>query len=76
MVGAPTAIRGQIIQEFPLLPPGRGPEGITTGPDGNLWFCEEEGNRIGRQTYPGGVVNKEFVLPAPLQHAGNDRRRS
>ena len=53
---------GQIIQEFPLLPPGRGPEGITTGPDGNLWFCEEGGNRIGRQTYPGGVVT-EFVLP-------------
>ncbi len=53
---------GQVIQEFPLLPPGRGPEGITTGPDGNLWFCEEGGNRIGRQTYPGGVVT-EFPLP-------------
>jgi len=56
---------GQIIQEFPTLPPGRGPEGITTGPDGNLWFCEELGNRIGRMTYPGGVVT-EFVLPNPL----------
>ena len=53
---------GQIIQEFPVLPPGRGPEGITTGPDGNLWFCEEGGNRIGRMTYPGGVVT-EFLLP-------------
>jgi len=31
-----------------------GLEGITAGPDGNLWFTEEAGNRIGR--IPTGVV--------------------
>jgi hypothetical protein len=30
------------------------PQGITAGPDGNLWFAEQAG-RIGRIT-PGGVV--------------------
>src|SRR6516164_7664211 len=33
------------------------PEGIAAGPDGNLWFAEESGNRIGRIT-PGGVVTE------------------
>jgi uncharacterized repeat protein (TIGR01451 family) len=34
-----------------------GPAGITTGPDGNLWFTEQSGNRIGRIT-PAGVVTE------------------
>ncbi len=60
-----TAAAGaQVIQEFPLLPgPLRQPEGIVTGPDGNLWFCEEGGNRIARMT-PEGVVT-EFPMPSP-----------
>src|SRR5262245_9317584 len=33
------------------------PEGITRGPDGNLWFTEADGNRIGRIT-PAGVVTQ------------------
>src|SRR5262249_26476493 len=29
--------------------------GITTGPDGALWFTEDGGNQIGRITVPAGV---------------------
>src|SRR5690348_10190780 len=37
------------------------PEGITRGPDGNLWFTETLADRIGRIT-PAGVVT-QFSLP-------------
>ena len=43
------------ITEFPLpthceSPLGCEPFGITAGPDGNLWFTESSGNKIGRIT--------------------------
>src|SRR5437868_4101348 len=37
------------------------PLGITSGPDGNLWFAEAHGNRIGKIT-PSGEIT-EFPLP-------------
>jgi streptogramin lyase len=43
------------------LPAGSGPEGITAGPDGNVWFTERGSDRIGRVT-PGGEMT-EFPLP-------------
>jgi len=42
---------------------GTGPERITSGPDGNLWFTEFWSNRIGRMT-PAGVLT-EFPIPTP-----------
>jgi streptogramin lyase len=42
---------------------GTGPERITSGPDGNLWFTEFWTNRIGRMT-PAGVLT-EFPIPTP-----------
>ena len=36
---------------------GSAPQGITVGPDGNLWFTEPTGNRIGRIT-PAGVITE------------------
>jgi len=36
---------------------GSGPGGIAAGPDGNLWFTEAGGDRIGRIT-PAGVVTE------------------
>jgi hypothetical protein len=47
------------------ISPGSRPLSITTGPDGNLWFTEEVGNRLGRIT-PQGVVT-EF----PVGSGGN-----
>jgi virginiamycin B lyase len=42
---------------------GTGPEHITAGPDGNLWFTEFWTNRIGRMT-PSGTLT-EFPIPTP-----------
>src|SRR5215831_2795257 len=46
------------VTEFPIpdaLTPR--PEGITRGPDGNLWFAENTSSRIGRIT-PAGVITE------------------
>lgn len=50
------------ITQFRLPHPDRGPERITAGPDGALWFAETAINRIGRIT-PGGSIT-EFALPS------------
>ncbi|HEY8201084.1 MAG TPA: TIR domain-containing protein, partial [Actinomycetota bacterium] len=46
---------------FTVPTAGSQPAGIAVGGDGNLWFTELIGNKIGRMT-PSGVV-KEFPLP-------------
>ena len=48
------------ITEFPL-PTAGNPALIAAGPDGNLWFTELNGNKVGRIT-PAGVVT-EFPVP-------------
>ena len=40
-----------------------GPHDIAAGADGNLWFTEFQGNKIGRIT-PAGVIT-EFSVPSP-----------
>lgn len=50
------------ITEFAIPTAGGKPYGITAGPDGHLWFTEEAGNKIGRMTTGGAVLN-EFVVP-------------
>ena len=45
------------------LPEYTQPINITTGPDGNLWFTELCGNKIGRITTDGAV--SEFPIPTP-----------
>ncbi|MBV9829754.1 MAG: hypothetical protein JO001_29390 [Alphaproteobacteria bacterium] len=50
------------VTEFTITTANSQPiDGITTGPDGNLWFTEFAGNKIGRIT-PGGTIT-EFPLP-------------
>src|SRR3989442_725766 len=44
-------------REFSLPTAVALPKGITAGPDGNLWFTEAGGNRIGRIT-TGGVIRE------------------
>ena len=46
---APAWAAAGTITEFPLPQHGV-PNGITTGPDGNVWFTEAFGNKIGRIT--------------------------
>src|SRR5947209_13652407 len=45
------------VSELGGLTPNSDPKGIITGADGNVWFTEDIGNRIGRIT-PSGVVTE------------------
>jgi streptogramin lyase len=71
-LGAGTSLAtagGPSISEFETgLTPSVGLWGITSGPDGNLWFTEEMGNAVGRVT-PGAVIT-EFTAGFPT---GNPR---
>src|ERR1700737_133301 len=52
------AAQAQVVTEFSAgITASAGPEGITAGPDGNLWFAEFNRARIGRIT-PLGVVTE------------------
>jgi streptogramin lyase len=62
----PASAAGQAIQEFPLAP-GTFPGGITTGPDGNLWFAAEGTGDIGRMTPQGAVTMFDVTGPNPSQ---------
>src|SRR5262249_47725994 len=73
---------GALLDEFPLTGTGdftpRGLEGITLGPDGNIWFTESGPNRIGRLIPPfspgGNAQISEFQLPSDISHGGFPRR--
>ena len=49
------------ITEFPVPTGKSSPEGIAAGPDGNLWFTESGGNKIGRISTSGMIT--EFPVP-------------
>jgi virginiamycin B lyase len=58
------------ITEYPIPTPNSVPRGITAGPDGALWFTEEDGSKIGRvdpaSVSPGtsnGIT--EYPTPTP-----------
>jgi virginiamycin B lyase len=55
---------GQFLFDFTLPNPGSGPGGITSSPDGNIWFTEANGNRIGRLTPL--LELAEINLPTPF----------
>jgi streptogramin lyase len=67
LLGAGTATAtstGPSVTEFGTgLTPNVGLWGITSGPDGNLWFTEETNNGVARIT-PGGVIT-EFTAGFP-----------
>ena len=54
------------VTEFPVPTAGSSPFGITTGPDGNLWFTENSANQIGRLTLAssGLTIIPNSSLPA------------
>jgi streptogramin lyase len=51
------------ITEFPIPTANSNPTEIALGPDGNLWFTEYDGNKVGRVTMAGNIT--EFTLPTP-----------
>ncbi|HET7063873.1 MAG TPA: hypothetical protein VFI49_06310, partial [Rudaea sp.] len=62
--------------EFKLSDPASWPTSIVAGPDGNLWFTEDLGSKVGRITPQGQIT--EFPLtgryPTPMAIAvGSDR---
>ena len=60
----PSGTTGPAISEFDTgLTPNVRLWGISSGPDGNLWFTEETHNAVGRIT-PGGVIT-EFTAGFP-----------
>jgi len=46
----------QIVTEFPLPMANSFPQSITESPDGALWFTEKIGNKIGRITTAGAMI--------------------
>src|SRR5262245_32963137 len=58
---SPVGAQSGPLTEFSLPSANSGPSGIVAGPDGNVWFTEISGNRIGRIT-PKGVIT-EFTIP-------------
>ncbi|MBK9965851.1 MAG: hypothetical protein IPP07_13485 [Holophagales bacterium] len=50
------------IHEFPIPTAGSLPYGLTSGPDGAIWFTEWASNKVGRITTAGVVT--EFTIPA------------
>lgn len=58
---APAASASPTITQYSVPTPSSSPEGITTGPDGALWFTEQRSNQTGRITTPGSI--KEYPAP-------------
>ncbi len=63
------------ITEFPIPTAVSGPVGITAGPDGNLWFTEDSGNKIG-EINPTTHAITEFADPDRLQRPVRDHGRA
>lgn len=61
-IGAPATLRALNIREFVVPTADSVPEGITVGPDGNVWFTEAGANRLARITTNGNIT--EFSLGA------------
>ena len=57
------ATRDGHVDTVALPTPNSGPAGITTGPDGALWFTESAANQIGRRGADGNF--NEYALPTP-----------
>ena len=58
---AVTCVAQVTFTEYQVPTDGSQPNGITKGPDGNLWFTEFSGNKIGKITTAGAIT--EFPVP-------------
>ncbi|MCA1612382.1 MAG: hypothetical protein LC780_16390 [Acidobacteria bacterium] len=59
-----TGVSAQTFTEYPVPTTDSQMLGITGGSDGNIWFTEQLGKKIGRIT-PAGVIT-EFTIPGTL----------
>jgi streptogramin lyase len=57
-----------IVRETAVTTSASRPWGITGGPDGSLWFTEEDGNKIGRDA--GGTITE---FPVPTSESGPEQ---
>ena len=65
------AAQAQVVTEFSAgITAAATPIGITAGPDGNLWFTEQNGNRIGRITTAGVVTEFSAGITAAAAPTG------
>jgi streptogramin lyase len=80
LAGPASALAGPagVVTEFsdgisPPTPAQAQPNGITAGPDGNIWFAETP-DRIGRVT-PAGVITEFPLFPTALVPTGENEGR-
>ena len=57
----PATAPAAVVTEYVVPTPNSQPAGITVGPDGALWFTEENGHKIGRITTDGAIT--EYQIP-------------
>ena len=62
-------LAGQMIAEYTTPSAPSGPQGITTGPDGNIWFAETYANNIARFNVSTGVFT-EWKMPKTVKYGG------
>lgn len=66
MCAPPPAAQPKVTEFAAGISPSAGPQGITAGPDGALWFAEWKGGRIGRITTDGVVTEYSAgISPSP-----------
>src|SRR5436309_14209070 len=69
-------INGFAIEPFnPACTLDGGPTSIIAGRDGNLWFTERFGNKIGRITPTGGIIAVSVPAPTTGPTSGSTGRR-
>jgi virginiamycin B lyase len=56
------ATSGNEIGDIPIPTPSAKPNGIVRDLEGNFWFCEREGNKIGKVA---GTTLTELAVPTP-----------
>lgn len=69
-LAAQSAQAAPSITEYPIPTPDSRLAGITAGPDGNLWFTENNGNKIGRITPAGVITEFPFATPSKCTTTG------
>src|SRR5579875_670967 len=54
---------GANVALYTVPTPNSAPESVTVGPDGNIWFTEAQGNKIGRITPSGAITEYPVAIP-------------